>query len=149
MICFNSNNVLKNSEYGQRFISGDEIIDYAVELLNITDDPKIISLSILKTNEQEEILNSLQQLSKDENCDYSLEFRKFRAMYLYENLPNESVDFMHGILKISEIWDQFNFPNDSPNIYFEFEAYSLKNFKKLLEINNNWVFKEFGNLKSE
>ena len=146
LACFNSNKVLVDSTYESRFISEDEIINYAISYLNISSNPKVVSLAF-DAREPEEIINILQQLSREENSDYSLEFRKFRAMYVYKNLPSISDDFMHGILRISEIWGKFGFPDDSPNIYFKFKDYSPKNFKKLLEINNNWVISEFTNLK--
>ncbi len=143
LICFNSNNLLKNCDFNSRFISGNEIINYAGSLLDETDDSRIVSLAILKENEQEAILPLLQQLSIEENCDYSLEFRKFRAMYVYENMPSANDDFMHGILKISEIWDQFDFPEDSPNIYYKFTDYSPAVFERLLKVNTDWLLKEF------
>ena len=142
LICFDSNNVLKNTEYNRKFISGQEIIDYAIDFLNCTENPNIISLAILNENEDKEIYNYLKQLSKCENCDYQLEFRKFRVMYIYKNMPSIKSDFMHGILDIIELWSKFDFPKDAPNIYIKFEDFSYKNFLILLNVNKDWVYKE-------
>jgi len=142
-ICFDSNNLLRNSEYEQKYVSASEVISYATDFLEASDDIDITSLAILKENEERDILKLLGQLSNREKCQYSYEFRKFRAMYIYKNLPKTNDDFMHGILKISELWDKFGFPEDSPNIYFKFEEYSLSNFKKLLDIHTAWIKNEF------
>lgn len=149
LICFNSNRLLRNSEYEQAFISADEVIDYAAGLLECTESDDIVSLAILKSSEQEDIIKVLKKLSESENADYSFEFRKFRVMYIYNNLPSESDDFMHGILKISELWDKFGFPKDSPNIYFKFKDYSQENYNKLLEIHNFWLKSEFEFIRKE
>lgn len=149
LICFNSNRLLRNSEYERTFISTNEVINYAVGFLECTENDDIVSLAILRSGEEEDILNILKKLSESENGDYSLEFRKFRAMYIYENLPSRNDDFMHGILKISELWDKFGFPEDSPNIYFEFKNYSLENFNKLLDIHNSWLKSEFEFIRNE
>ncbi len=149
MICFNSNRLLRNSEYERAFISSNEVIKYAVGFLECTENDDIVSLAILKSSEQEDIINILKKLSESENEDYNLEFRKFRAMYIYKNLPSTSDDFMHGILKLSELWDKFGFPEDSPNIYFEFKNYSQENYNKLLEIHNSWLKSEFEFIRKE
>lgn len=149
LICFSSNRLLRNSEYEQSFISADEVIDYAAGLLDNTESDDIVSLAILKSSEHEDIIKVLKKLSKSEDADYDFEFRKFRALYIYNNLPSESDDFMHGILKISEMWDKFGFPEDSPNIYFEFKDYSQENYNKLLEIHNLWLKSEFEFIRKE
>ncbi len=149
LICFNSNRLLRNSEYERTFISANEVINYAVGFLEYTENDDIVSLAILRSGEKEDVLNILKKLSESENGDYSLEFRKFRSMYIYENLPSRNDDFMHGILKISELWDKFGFPEDSPNIYFEFKNYSQENFNKLLDIHNSWLKSEFEFIRNE
>lgn len=149
LICFSSNRLLRNSEYEQSFISADEVIDYVAGLLDNTESDDIVSLAILKSSEHEDIIKVLKKLSKSEDADYDFEFRKFRALYIYNNLPSESDDFMHGILKISEMWDKFGFPEDSPNIYFEFKDYSQENYNKLLEIHNLWLKSEFEFIRKE
>ena len=149
LICFDSNRLLRNSEYEQTFISANEVINYAAGFLECTENDDIISLAILRSGEEEDILNILKKLSGSENGDYSLEFRKFRIFYIYINLPYRSNDFMYGILKISELWDKFGFPEDSPNIYFQFTNYSQENFNKLLDIHNSWLTSEFEFIRNE
>jgi hypothetical protein len=148
-ICFNSNRLLRNSEYERTFISANEVINYAVGFLEYTENDDIVSFAILRNSEEEDILNILKKLSESENGDYCLEFRKFRTLYIYENLPSKNDDFMHGILKLSELWDKFGFPEDSPNIYFEFKNYSQEKFNKLLDIHNSWLKSEFEFIRNE
>ena len=148
-MCFNSNNILENNRYEQRFISGRDIIDYAIELLTDTSNPQIVSLAIQNVDDEENILGLLQKLSEEENMDYQLEFRKFRAMYIYVNLPRASENYVHGILKISEIWNKFGFPEDSPNIFLKFSDYSQENFEKIVEINEKWLLQEFKRLQEK
>ena len=147
LICFNSNNLLKNCEYEQKFISASDVINYAVSFLETTDNMDVASLAVLQEDEERDLLRLLTQLSARENCKYSFEFRKFRAMYIREKLPSADEEFIHGILQISELWDKFGFPEDSPNIYFNFEDYSLLNFKKLLELHIAWIKREFEIIK--
>ncbi|MDR3050286.1 MAG: DUF2247 family protein [Oscillospiraceae bacterium] len=143
LIGFNSNKLLKNSEYEKKSISADEIINYAVGLLAESNDDGIISLAILKKEDEKSIFNALTKLSETEGCDYNFEFRKFRAMYIYQNMPSSSDEYIHGILKFSELWDKFGFPSDSPNIYFEFKNYSAEKFNTLLAIHKAWLKSEF------
>ena len=149
LICFDSNRLLRNSEYEQTFISANEVIDYAVSFLEYTENDDIISLALLRSGDEDDILNILKKLSESENGDYCFEFRKFRAIYIYNNLPSRSDDYMHGILRISELWDKFGFPEDSPNIYFQFTNYSQENFNKLLDIHNSWLTSEFEFIRNE
>lgn len=149
LICFNSNRILKNSVYEQTFISANEVINYSTGILECTENDDIVTLAILRSGEEEEILNILKKLSESENNDYSLEFKKFRAMYIYKNLPSKSDEFLQGILKLSELWDKFGFPEDSPNIYFDFKNYSQENFNKLLDIHNVWLKSEFELIRNE
>ncbi len=148
LICFDSNNILKHSKYDKKFISEREIIDYAIDSLNYTENPYIISLAILNENEDKEIYDCLKQLSENEDCNYQLEFRKFRVMYIYKNMPSIQTDFVHGILKIIELWSQFDFPENCPNVHVEFKDFSYEKFKMLLDINKDWVYKEFKNIDS-
>jgi hypothetical protein len=145
-ICFDCRTILRNAEDEQSFISGAEIVDYAMDQLAVSDDRKIVALSILDPDDKEQISQSLALISWDEICDYDTEFRKFRAMYVYKNLPSKSDDYLRGILKISELWDKLGFPDDSPNIYYKFKDFSRARFEYLLKINTDWVYKEFEEL---
>ena len=70
-------------------------------------------------------------------------------MYICENLPSRSDDYMHGIIKISELWDKFGFPDDSPNKYLEFKNFSQENYNTLLDIHNSWLKSEFEHIRYE
>jgi len=147
LICFESCNLLKYCEYGKRFISASEIIDYAIELLETSDETSIISLAILKETEEEDILKLLQQLSVHENLDYSIEYKKFRAMYILKNLPKSNDEVLQGSLKIYELWDMFDFSDDLPDINLDFKKISLKKYLELLDIHNEWIQNEFNSIR--
>ena len=147
LICFNSNKLLQNCEYEQKFISAKEIINYATNLLAYSNDNDIVKLAILYEHEEDEIARMLNHLSDKENCQYSHEFRKFRVLYIKEHLPKKGDYFMHGIIKISELWNKFEFPDDSPNIYFKFKDYSEAKFNELLKIHAEWIDMEIEKVK--
>ena len=146
LIGFNSNKLLKNSEYEKESISADEIINYAVGLLEESNDNDVISLAILTKEAEKDIFSALAKLSESEGCDYNFEFRKFRAMYIYQNMPSSDDEYIHGILKFNELWDKFEFPSDSPNVYYEFKEYSEEKFKELLKKHYEWLKNEFAEL---
>ena len=143
LIGFNSNKLLKNSKYEKKSISSDEIINYATRYLENSSDNDVISLAILTKEDEDDIYSILAKLSDKEGCDYDFEFRKFRAMYFYQNMPSADEEYIHGILGFNELWDKFGFPADSPNIFFKFEDYSAEKFNVLIAIHKAWLKTEF------
>jgi hypothetical protein len=148
LICFESCGLLRNCSSELRFISSEEVIGFAINSLDNTSNPDIVGLAVLKSNEIDNILDFLRKLSCSEDCDYKVEFRKFRVLYLLKNMPNTSIEFVHGMLRISELWDQFGFPEDSPNIWFRFEDFSPENYQRLLGVNIAWLANEIKLLRA-
>jgi hypothetical protein len=125
------------------FISPKEIVDYSLSFIDKTDDDRIFALSALHESEYDEIPLLLQEIAEDEKTEFNVEFKKFRALYVSKNLPCESSDYVGGLVHLNELWAKFEFPMDSPNVYYEFKEYSEEKFRELLKKHYEWIENEF------
>ena len=136
-------------------LSVDELVDYANVRLssasgNIEADLIIQLLSHdLHTEKRVAIKDILTKLSDFGSRDPAFELRKWRLVLLLELLDNIPKDALYGLMALTEFWQNFGFPPDSPhevqgrgNNIDPTEYYQDQNLQSLLDCHRDWVEKE-------
>lgn len=134
-------------------ICGHEICAYCDEQLAISLDiierDMILELLTLdfRTANREIVRTFLTPLSALCKCDPAIELRKWRLVMLEETLKHIPKDALYGLIALSEFWQSFGFPSDSPHIVqgrgFDsvdpYEYYQQANLDQLLLRHQRWI----------
>ena len=129
-----------------------DIIDYAVRLVSDDENQpadvwELASLSVSDTQELDGILSRFQLNNTEQ------EQRKWRVILvklLLTELPN---DYLQGLISLTEFWDKFGYPDDSPHVVqgrnnqvSPTDYYTQENYLKILDAHKIWVENEISNL---
>lgn len=140
-------------------LSAGELADYALARLEANTDQEELdaasSLLSLNLREEREIVCALlDRLSALDKSDPAPELRKWRLVLLkhrLEDLPKDPVD---GPVALSEFWNDFRFPPDSPheaqgagNSLSPSEFYTQENLDRLLIRHKAWIRDERESIK--
>jgi len=139
-------------------ISPEEILAFAEERLTSASDPEQTLLTELLTldvhNEPREVIDSLlKKLSNLDGGDEKTELRKWRVTLLEQLLETIPQDPIYGLLALTEFWQDFGCPPDSPHRVqgndgsTPREYYTEQNFRKLLNNHHEWIESEKKQLK--
>ena len=133
-----------------RLITLEEITCYVSNLIQIGKqfDDDVIYLAGVGQDEEEKVDQLLQDLAYEENTDDIFENRKWRWVLLtsiFDKLPD---DPLYGVMELTEFWNIWENPIDSPMIDFyknEFDPkilYSKEKYKNLRSNTQDWILKE-------
>jgi hypothetical protein len=128
----------------------NDILDYARNMLGEgTLDEHVLELASEYSDSIDNIKDILNELSEDESSDYELEYRKWRVMYLSQNLIFNEKNFVNGLMELNDLWIFLDYPEDSPHIFqgrnneiTPQQYYTEENYKKLYEKNLLWLNNE-------
>ena len=134
-------------------IFGHEICAYCDEQLAKSFDPierdMILALLALdvRTASREIVRTLLTPLSVLCKGDPAIELRKWRLVMLEETLEHLPKDALYGLIALSEFWQSFGFPADSPHTVqgrgFKsvgpYEYYEQENLDQLLLRHRTWI----------
>jgi hypothetical protein len=140
----------RRCKYFAGSLTGEAIVEYAQTLLGTVGDEQVLLLASEIEGDAERIDECLRLLAEKESTSYETEFRKWRVLYVRDNLPDDDgVDYITGLIQLLDIWVKFDFPDDSPHIIqgrgnkiSPIDYYTQDNYKMLLERNRAWVEKE-------
>lgn len=143
-------------------ITSGQVEEHALERLEHSSDPQevaiittlLVAISSSETRERiEELLANLAGICQH---NHSLEMRKWRAVLLEELLENIPDKPVYGLIALSEFWQGFGFPSDSPHEAqgkgspsSPGEYYTKENFERLLKQNREWLGKESASIKEQ
>lgn len=143
-------------------ISADEISAYAYEKLassssSVEQDLIVALLSVgLQTESRESVKVLLTPLSDLSKGDPSIELRKWRLILLEDVLVNMPKDAVYGLLSLTEFWQNFGFPSNSPhdvqgrgNTITPSEYYQDENLHRLVDRHRTWLEDEKAVLKKQ
>lgn len=136
-------------------LSTEELSEFALERLELSTGPKesditarFVSLN-LKEERREAILSLLTPLSDLAHGDAALELRKWRLVLLSQALKNLPKDPLYGLIGLTEFWNEFGFPPDSPhtvqgvgNSIGPSEYYTQENLDRMLSRHLEWIERE-------
>ncbi len=103
----------------------------------------------LHTESREAIKEHLARLSDLCRCDPSRELRKWQVVLLEDVLNHIPSDPLYGLLALTEFWQNFGFPPDSPHevegkgsTLSASEYYEENNYVRLVGRHKAWIEQE-------
>lgn len=135
-----------------RQLSAKDVIDYAVSL--VSDDEsqpaEVWELASLSVSDTEKIYEILSRFPMN---NWEQEQRKWRAILVKQLLVDIPTDYIQGLITLTDFWDKFGFPDDSPHILQGInneisptDYYTQENYTKILEAHRKWIESEIVNL---
>jgi hypothetical protein len=134
------------------FFSADELVCFANERLDSSTDASEVDLILqvlslnLRTEHRQTIRDLLARLSDLTGSDPAFELRKWRLVLLEELLSTMPNDATYGLTALTEFWQGFGFPPDSPhqvqgrgNEIVPSEYYQDDTLQRLLAQHRTWV----------
>lgn len=133
-------------------LSADELAEYAHERL--VSDSSVTERTLLgrllrldpHTENPQVICDLLAELSAGCGADGSRELRKWQVVLLEELLEQLPTDPVYGLITLTEFWQNFGFPPDSPHeIQGERSAlgaqeyYEEDNYRRLIARHKAWI----------
>lgn len=136
-------------------LSADELATYANERLASSssaaeDDLVVRLLSLdLHTVSRETITEHLTWLSDLCGFEPSSELRKWRVVLLEDLLDHIPSDPLYGLISLTEFWQNFGFPSDSPHevqgkgsTLSPDDYYDENNYQRLVSRHKAWIEQE-------
>lgn len=141
-------------------LSAEELANYALARLGANTDQEeldaassLLSLN-LREERREDVCALLDRLSTADKSDPALELRKWRLVLLEHRLKDLPKDPLDGPVALSEFWNDFRFPPDSPheaqgvgNSLSPSEFYTQENLDRLLSRHQAWIRDERESIK--
>jgi hypothetical protein len=140
-----------------RLLEWEEVIQYAIDEVNKQqgDSDVVKEIAFSYSNEGDLLYKLVLDLSNSENIDREVELKKWIVILLSEHLKNTPENPLYGILHLTEFWEKFNYPDDSPHIVQGMgneikpeEYYSKENYEKCVLEHKNWILHELKNIKA-
>lgn len=142
-------------------LTRSEIASYADKVLEAASDSSqlelLTRLSLLDLNDEskEDIGRILEQLAKQESANPAFELRKWRVILLERLLCRLPADPLYALIELTEFWQTFGYPPDSPHIVqgrgnqiTPNEYYTTENLNRILARHRDWIKRETGTLRS-
>jgi hypothetical protein len=127
-----------------------EVINFALDQSEIDTREYVLMLASCNENEVEEIGVLIRKLTERENVTRENELRKWRVLIVKQALMKVKQEPLYGLIELTELWDKFGFPIDSPHIIqglrnniSPVDYYSEENFSQIIECHKKWVDHEF------
>jgi hypothetical protein len=130
-----------------RQLSAEEVSAFALERLSSNEASiPLVALATAGEGHTGEIAEWLQTLADDEGSDPSWEERKWRLILLEEVLAGLGADPVYDLIKLTEFWEQFDYPLDSPHVVqgarnnlTPTEYYTLESLRSAIEAHRSWI----------
>lgn len=151
--------LLKIGYEGQGFlpklISSDIISQHSESLVGKMESGYELIVQLIGPENELEVGQVLEKLSRQENADQSIQQRKLRVYVVLEALKTLPNDYFNGLLELTEIWVSLGLPDDCPHIvqgrnnaYTPQEYYTQDIFNDLLAKSKQWAKEEIEYIKS-
>ena len=142
-------------------LSRDEISAFTADKLQSSSNPAEQGLilrmlaSDLATESRETVEKWLSELSEENGSDPLIELRKWRLVLLEQLLDNIPGDALYGLIALTEFWQNFGFPPDSPhevqgrgNAISPSEYYQTDHLKHALSLHRAWIMREKSDIQA-
>lgn len=133
-------------------LSPDEIAAYAYERMTTSSGREEERLIVellgldLQTESRETVGDRLRSLSELDGRESEIELRKWRVVLLEQVLRTLPHDALYGLMALSEFWQGFGFPSDSPhevqgrgNAIDPSEYYQQDNMDRIVGRHRAWI----------
>jgi len=146
----------KGSDVFRNELTARNIIDFAITMVSNEQDADddVVGLACEYDANVDKINDYVVILARKENSEYTLEFRKWRSLYVLRHLPNKEKDHIEGLIELGDIWAYFDFPPDSPHVFQGQNNnitpelyYTKKNYNTILRKHIVWLNNEVKEIK--
>lgn len=125
------------------------------ELADVSESSaEAVAIAVASDDETTEVDACLRKLAAREPSDPSKELRKWRLVLLKRAMKELPQDPLYGLLRLTEFWERFDFPSDSPhvvqgrgNLTTPQEYYTNENFTRLVRKHEEWIARETDDLR--
>lgn len=138
-------------------LTPSDIASFAVEIFESSPAGQEATVAVLvaMADSAEETHAVLRKLADRENLDAECELRKWRIVMLQRALSHLPSDPLDGLLSLTEFWEQFDYPPDSPHVVqgrgddttSPADYYTEKTFRDLLQRHQAWIETELAGLR--
>jgi len=133
-----------------------DVDSFATGLLKSSmDSDESVAVLVAVESGSEETHAVLRRLAAMENCSVERELRKWRVVLLKEAMSCLPSDPLYGLLALTEFWERFDYPPDSPhvvqgrgNAISPSDYYSEWNYRTLVQKHVEWIGAETAALRS-
>lgn len=138
-------------------LSIEDVLAFANEQINISTSPPecVIAVIVASSEGAEETRTVLRRLADEEKSDATLELRKWRLVLLKNVMAELPDDALYGLLALTEFWERFDFPLDSPHVIqgranriSPRDYFTNDNYRYLIQKHQDWINKETEALSS-
>ncbi|NLW48258.1 MAG: DUF2247 family protein [Firmicutes bacterium] len=125
-----------------------EVINFAIDQIGIgnSNNENLITLASCNENETEKIDVLIRKLAQQENVARENELRKWRVLIVKQSIVKIRQEPLYGLIELTELWDKFGFPGDSPHIIqglrnnlSPIDYYREENFRQIIERHKEWI----------
>jgi hypothetical protein len=126
-----------------RLLTLDDVQRFAESALsaaNPVNERELIDIVAASPNDRDGIDKAIRALAGASTEDRERELRKWRVVFLTEQLLSCPPDPLYGLLALTEFWEKFGFPQDSPhvvqgrgNTMAPNEYYSEENYRRVMQ----------------
>lgn len=129
-------------------LAGRDIINFAIDLLVEGDNQQedILMLACCRENESDDITALLNKLSCTQNYNKEIEIKKWQVILLMTVMENLNKKPLYGLIKFTEFWAQFDFPQGAPhvvqglnNTISPLEYYTQENYCRIINLHRDWI----------
>jgi hypothetical protein len=96
----------------------------------------------------------LQKLAEEEKSEPARELRKWRLVLLKHAMAELPEDPLYGLLALTEFWERFDFPPDSPHVVqgrgnqiAPMDYFTEDNYRRLVQKHKDWIRTETASLQ--
>jgi len=101
-----------------RLIGPEDVVSFALDCISdeqMGSGEDVLELAGLVPAEYDLIDDYLRRLAARERFDFDCELRKWRLILLKQALADMPDDPIYGPLRLTEFWEKFDYPADSPH----------------------------------
>jgi hypothetical protein len=133
-----------------------EVCAFADEQLAASTAPPegAVALVVASSEDPAEIRTILRKLADEEKSEPARELRKWRVVLLKHVMAELPVDPLYGLLALTEFWERFDFPSDSPHVVqgrgnqiAPLDYFTEDNYSHLLQKHRDWIRTEATELR--
>lgn len=137
-------------------VTPKEAVSYAIDLVSRDSNQSDVVWALAGSNENDttEIKNLVRELANKEKGLQEDELDKWKVIMLKKELTELKNDPIYDLIKLTEFWEMFNFPDDSPHVVqgmrnsiFPQDYYTKENYEKIIDNHRKWIERKISQLR--
>jgi len=134
-----------------RLVDAEEVFTFAESLMQNLAPEMAAALA-----DPDDVPRALRELAAKEGANRDSELRKWQLVMLRRALAELPKDPVYGLTALTEFWERFDYPSDSPHVIQGRENqispadyFTEDNFRRIVEGHQRWIQSEASRLKPD